>query len=194
MDTRTLKQQLRRETRQRRIDLPDRQRRGEQIQQSAGNLPQLRKAEHIMIYVGHRSEVQTGTLISRLLAAGKHVYVPWCDGEELRLFRLESGVELQPGAFGIPEPPPELRRLSGRTGRASDLQAVLVPGIAFDRRGHRLGQGKGYYDRLLSQVSHGCVSIGLAYDIQLVERIPTETHDVALDLIVTESEIVQVSP
>jgi len=144
-----------------------------------------------MVYVHYGSEVQTDALISLLLEAGKTVYVPWCDGDELRPFRLESLSELQPGAFGILEPSAKQRERPDRAGRAGDLEVVVVPGIAFDRAGRRLGQGKGYYDRLLSNVSDTCVLVGLAFDIQLVEGVPVEAHDVALDFIVTESEVIE---
>lgn len=144
-----------------------------------------------MVYVGYRSEVRTDALISQLLPAGKAVHVPWCDNDQLRLFRLESLSELQPGAFGIPEPPAELRHIPQRAGDACDLDVVVVPGIAFDRAGRRLGQGKGYYDRLLRDVRDDCILVGLAFDAQIVERVPVTSHDVPVDLIVTESEVIE---
>ena len=107
------------------------------------------------------------------------------------MFRLESLGELQPGAFGIPEPTAELRSRTERVGRRRDLEVVVVPGLAFDRAGRRLGQGKGYYDRLLSDVSDNCLIVGLAFDVQMVERVPAEAHDVALDVIVTESDVIE---
>jgi 5-formyltetrahydrofolate cyclo-ligase len=191
MDTQTLKSELRRQIRQQRVDLAHRKRRSDRIQQTAGDLPAIQSAQTIMVYVGYRSEVRTDALTSRLIEEGKTVYVPWCDDDELRPFRLESLGELQPGTFGILEPPAELKQRPERRGLASDLEIVLVPGIAFDRSGHRLGQGKGYYDRLLSDVSDDCVIVGLAFDAQLVERVPVEPHDVTLDLIVTESEVIE---
>lgn len=184
------KQLLRQQIRAQRVNLEDRELRSEQIQRTAWNLLQIQSARSVMVYVSYRSEVQTGSLISHLLEAGKTVVVPWCSAEELNLFRLESLEELRPGAYGIPEPSHELKQDSDRIGRAEELDVVLVPGIAFDRAGHRLGQGRGYYDRLLDEVRDECVLIGLAFDIQIVEEVPVEAHDVALNLIVTESEII----
>ena len=74
---------------------------------------------------------------------------------------------------------------------AEEVELVVVPGVSFDRRGHRLGYGRGYYDSLLKKVK-GC-TIGLAYDMQIVERVPDEPHDVAVDMVVTQSEIIRCS-
>lgn len=193
MDHPTDKQQLRSEIRKQRVSLTDREGRSEQIQRSAAALSEIVNAEQVMVYVGYRSEVATGQLIDKFLSAGKSVVVPWCQGEELQLFRLKSVSELQPGAFGIPEPMEELRTLPERQIEVRTLDAVFLPGIAFDRQGNRLGQGKGFYDRLLSEVSEKCILIGLSFEVQLVDDVPTEPHDISLDLIVTESEIIRLS-
>ncbi|MBD3674740.1 MAG: 5-formyltetrahydrofolate cyclo-ligase [Planctomycetaceae bacterium] len=185
------KQALRRQTRESRINLVHREDRSTRIQQATLGLPALRNAREIMVYVGYRSEVATQKLIRKLLQSEKTVYVPWCEENELKLFRLESFEELQPGAYDIPEPPVELRDQRDRQGSAETLDLIFVPGLAFDRRGNRLGQGKGYYDRLLSAVSDECILIGLAFGVQLVEKVPTEAHDVPLDLIVTEDEVIR---
>jgi len=190
MESHLQKSELRKQIRKRRIDLPNRRQLGEQIQYAVENLPVCQSAQSVMVYVGYRSEVRTDALIPRLLEAGKTVYVPWCDEDELRLFRLETASELTPGAFGILEPPAELREDPKRAGQPSELDIVLVPGLAFDRAGGRLGQGKGYYDRLLSNVSDDCVIVGLAFDIQMVQRVPVEIHDIAIDFVVTELEVI----
>ena len=70
------------------------------------------------------------------------------------------------------------------------LDVILIPGIAFDRRGHRIGSGKGYYDRFLTRTQ--AVRIGLAYDFQVIDRVPAEPHDVKMDWIVTESEMIEI--
>jgi len=164
------------------------------IQQSAISLPELESAERVMVYVGSRSEVETRHLIDELLRLDKTLFVPWCDGDELRLFRLQSINELQPGAFGIPEPKHELRLLPDRQIDSAKIDVVFLPGLAFDAQGGRLGQGKGYYDRLLESVSQNCILIGLAFDVQLIEEVPTEPHDIKMDLIVTESEVIRCPP
>jgi 5-formyltetrahydrofolate cyclo-ligase len=79
--------------------------------------------------------------------------------------------------------------MKDRQGKPADLDVVVLPGIAFDRQGGRLGQGKGYYDRLLADVSSKCTLIGLAFDVQLVEEVPMEPHDVRLDILITESDL-----
>lgn len=187
------KQSLRRKTRQSRVDLTNREERSTQIQQSALSLPELHNAQHVLVYVGYRSEVSTRFLIQELLHVGKSIYVPWCENDELRLFRMESLEELQPGAFNIPEPPVDLRTRKDRQGKATSLDAIFLPGLAFDFNGNRLGQGKGYYDRLLAEVSENCTLIGLAFAVQVVEEVPTEPHDVPLDVIVTDEKVIRCS-
>jgi len=147
-----------------------------------------------MVYVGYRSEVATSDLLLRLLEERLDVYVPWCELDQMRLFRLQSADELTPGAFGIPEPDSELRSDPDRLGDLAVLDAIVLPGIAFDRQGGRLGQGRGYYDRLLNAVSPECILIGLAFDVQMIEIIPVESHDISCDVIVTESEVIRCSP
>ncbi|MDC0262347.1 5-formyltetrahydrofolate cyclo-ligase [Planctomycetaceae bacterium] len=189
MNFQTQKQLLRTEIRQRRVALSDKEARSLKIHGNTISLAELQSAQRVMVYVGYRSEVSTVPLISHLLSAQKTVLVPWCDNDELRLFRLESLDDLQPGAFGIPEPTDELRVIRDRQGTPAELDVVVLPGIAFDRQGGRLGQGKGYYDRLLADVSPKCTLIGLAFDVQLVEEVPTEPHDVRLNILVTESDL-----
>ena len=81
--------------------------------------------------------------------------VPWCDGDDLGLWRLEAVGELEPGTWGIPEPPPSRRDELARRIAPEAIDLVVVPGLAFDRRGRRLGHGKGYYDRLLARSPRG---------------------------------------
>ncbi len=189
MNFQTQKQILRTEIRQRRVTLSDKEARNLKIHSNTISLTEMQSAERVMVYVGYRSEVSTKPLISQLLSAQKTVFVPWCDEDELQLFRLESLDDLQPGAFSIPEPIDELRVMKDRQGKPADLDVVVLPGIAFDRQGGRLGQGKGYYDRLLADVSSKCTLIGLAFDVQLVEEVPMEPHDVRLDILITESDL-----
>mgnify|MGYP006309131983 CR=1 FL=1 len=109
----------------------------------------------------------------------------------MELVPVESLDDLEEGAFGIPEP-------TGAPTDIVDLEVFLIPGAAFDRRGHRIGMGWGYYDRLLSRRldandGHETVFVGICYDCQLYEgTIPVEDHDIPVDAIVTESEIIKV--
>ena len=102
--------------------------------------------------------------------------------------------KLSAGSFGILEPKPELRRLPIHQFSPEDLDAVLVPGLAFDRTGGRLGRGKGYYDRFFQKLPKKTLLIGLAFDEQVVERVPLEPHDRKIDLLVTPGGVWNASP
>ena len=141
------------------------------------------EARRLVFYASFGSEVETGPLMEAAQAAGRVVALPRMEGKTLVLHEHGPGDPLEPNAFGIPEPPP-----SAPTVALDAADVVLVPGLAFDRRGHRLGYGGGYYDRLLRTSPHA-YRIGLAYGFQLVERLPAMHHDEPLDAIVTESDV-----
>ena len=116
-------------------------------------LPTYRAAKTVMWYVDAGSEVRTRHTLPEALTHGKRVVVPWCvvETNELELFHLEDVSELVEGAYKILEPKDELRNLPAKKVRPEELDVVMVPGTAFDPRGGRMGQGKGYYDRLLAR-------------------------------------------
>lgn len=112
---------------------------------------------------------------------GKQIALPRISGPELTFRWTASRAELRPGRFGILEPPAE----APETGSKFDL--ILVPGLAFDHRGGRLGRGKGYYDRFLSSVRG--LRAGVCFEDQIVESVPVEPHDLRMDYLVTPSSI-----
>lgn len=150
------------------------------------SLPEYQSAGMVLFYVDVRSEVRTRWFFPEVLQAGKRLVVPYCDGAELKLFRLLDLSELVSGRFGILEPEPKLRDHPDRGVVPDELDLLLVPGVAFDRTGGRLGHGFGFYDRLLKSAGPGIPKIGLAFACQIVPKVPMEPHDVALDAIVTE--------
>lgn len=131
--------------------------------------------------------MSTLPLLEAALAAGKRVSVPVVEGDALTLVRLESLDELVPAPFGLLEPKRELRR-KGRRLVATTIRLFLVPGLAFDRTGGRLGHGKGYYDRLLSRVKPTVPTVALGFDAQLVPAVPMGPDDRRVSMVVTESE------
>jgi len=148
-------------------------------------LPIFQRAQVVETYVALRHEVDTHELIRRLLCAGKQVAAPKVEtGNELQQYFIKAFSELHPGAFGILEPRPDPNRLAP----PEQFDLVLVPGLAFDRAGHRLGAGKGYYDRFLAQIK--APKIALAFAFQIVAQIPLEAHDQQVDVIVTEKEAI----
>ena len=152
-------------------------------------MPAYEAAKSVMWYVDAGSAVRTRYTLPEALTHGKRVIVPWCvvETNHLELFWLEDMAELVEGAYKILEPKDELRRLPSKLIQPEELDLVMVPGTAFDPRGGRMGQGKGYYDRLLSGVRRNAPLVALAFDCQIFDEIPVASHDVAMDLVLTES-------
>lgn len=150
-------------------------------------LPAYVRAKTVMYYIDVRSEVRTRHALPAALTQGKKIVIPWCnDKGELELFHLESMDELSVGMYKILEPKPELRNLPAKQVTATDLDLIMVPGVAFDRTGARMGHGKGYYDKLLQHARLDAPLVALAFECQLFPEIPTAEHDIFMDLIITE--------
>ncbi len=156
------------------------------------DLPAYAAAKSVMWYVDAGSEVRTRHTLPDALTHGKRVVVPWCvvETNELELFLLEDMSELVEGAYKILEPKAELRELPAKKLKPQELDLVMVPGTAFDQRGGRMGQGKGYYDRLLSNARPDAPLVALAFDCQIFEEIPVAGHDVFMDQVLTESRTI----
>ena len=156
-------------------------------------LPAYTAAKTVMWYVDAGSEVRTRHTLPEALTHGKRVVVPWCvvETNQLELFLLEDVAELVEGAYKILEPKDELRRLPAKVVTPEELDIVMVPGTAFDPRGGRMGQGKGYYDRLLSRARPDAPLVALAFDCQIFDEIPVAPHDVFMDLVLTETRAIQ---
>lgn len=140
------------------------------------------KASSILVYWSMNDEVVTHDAVERW-SKFKQVYLPVVKNDDLEIVKFEGVANMKPEPiFGILEPVSE-----DRVGiEAIDL--IIVPGVAFDRQCRRLGRGKGYYDRLLTKSA--AVKIGVAFDFQLVDEVPTESFDVSMDMVVTESELI----
>jgi len=142
----------------------------------------------VLIYVGKSDEVGTISLIKKLIRNGKTVCVPAFNERQNSYFpsRLKNfDEEMEPGRFGILEPKP----LKRRAVSVKKMDAIFVPGLAFDRIGNRLGYGRGYFDRLCRSTK--AIKIGLAYDFQLVNRLIPHSNDVSMDFIITESGVIE---
>jgi 5-formyltetrahydrofolate cyclo-ligase len=153
-----------------------------------------RAASTAMWYIGCKSEVRTLPALHRELAGRKRLVIPYCTTDEngrrkLGLWHLEDFSELAPGTWSIPEPPRSRWGEAGKEVPPSELDVIVVPGVAFDRSGGRLGNGAGYYDRLLAEVREDAVLFGVCFESQLLDRIATEAHDVPMDFVVTENNV-----
>ena len=142
-----------------------------------------------MYYVDVRDEVRTRHALPAALASGKRIVVPYCKEGELELFHLENMDELELGMYRILEPKVALRAVESKHLQPADLDLVMVPGVAFDRHGGRTGHGKGYYDKLLQHARADAPLVALAFECQLFEEIPAESHDIYMDKVVTEAAV-----
>jgi 5-formyltetrahydrofolate cyclo-ligase len=153
-------------------------------------LPEYTRAATVMFYIDVRAEVRTRQALPAALASGKTIVVPWCNEHgELELFRLESMDELELGMYRILEPKADLRTQREKQVSPEQLDLILVPGVAFDRRGGRTGHGKGYYDKLLQHARADAPLVGLAFECQLFPEIPMQEHDIFMDKVVTEAAV-----
>ena len=148
------------------------------------NIEEFKKAKVVMFYVSLKDEVDTFIMIDEALKAGKRIAVPVILKEEKRLIageihnRLE---DLESQHFGIYQP----RQDRVKEIPLDDIDLVVVPGVAFDRKNIRLGRGHGYYDRFLSGLPKKTKTIGLAFDFQVLEDLPQDPHDVPVSKIIT---------
>ncbi|HEX3150827.1 MAG TPA: 5-formyltetrahydrofolate cyclo-ligase [Gemmataceae bacterium] len=153
-------------------------------------LPDYAAAKTVLFYIDVRAEVRTRHSLPAALTSGKAIVVPWCNDQgELELFRLADMNELAIGMYKILEPKVELRSLPEKQCRPEDLDLVMVPGVAFDRRGGRMGHGKGYYDKLLQHARLDTPLVALAFECQLFPEIPVADHDIFMDKVITETAV-----
>lgn len=174
----------------------------EAVQRLVFTCPEFQKARAIHCYLSFGEEIQTAPLFERCHQAGVLAYAPFLDQEAgvLGMAPWQPGDAVSTGAFGVPEP---AIRTQGESGLPLP-DVVLVPGLAFDQLGNRLGYGKGYYDRFLARLTgsgndarqttasgNKPVLIGLAYEFQVVDSIPRDPWDIPMDIIATECGIIR---
>ena len=156
---------------------------GRQIQRRFLQSSLFADVKFLALYSAIHNEVLTEMVASCALEAGKRVAYPRVAGEALEFFEISGPEDLAPGSFGVPEP------TGGDRLSLAVLDLVVVPGIVFDRTGHRLGYGRGYYDRALGGCRPDCKKVGFAYGFQLVDSLPSvEAHDRTLSVLFTEQE------
>jgi 5-formyltetrahydrofolate cyclo-ligase len=150
-------------------------------------LPEFAKAKSLLVYYGVNNEVETKGIIEKALEQGKQVSLPITDFEKkrLKLGKINSLAELKKTKQGLVEP-----KLLKEV-KKEDLDLVVLPGIAFDRQGNRIGRGLGFYDNLLRKASTRIKLVGLCFSENLEEEIPSESHDVKMDVVVTDQEVIR---
>ena len=138
-------------------------------------------AHTLLLYSALPDEVPTQVLIDELVAQDKTVLLPRVVNDtDMELRRYSGPADLQQGAFGILEPTGELFT------NYDTIDVAIIPGMAFDAEGHRLGRGKGYYDRFLAKLSPRTYKIGLCFSWQLVDYMPTNEHDIPMDEVIVQ--------
>jgi 5-formyltetrahydrofolate cyclo-ligase len=153
------------------------------IYETLNLLPEFRSAERILFYVSNKDELDTRQFIKNRLDTGKLVLVPKIHEGSLKANVIMTWSDLAPGQMGILEP------TEAHEVPAESIDLVIVPGLAFDRNGMRIGYGAGHYDRFLKTCP--AVRVALAYHEQLHDEIPTEDHDQAMNIIITDKELIR---
>ena len=181
------KRSLRRTVLAERDALPaaDRTARSEAIADRFLGLREAAIAETVLAFWSFGSEVDTAPLIARLRSGGKTVALPRIEGSDVVPVGSTPGAPMTETSFGAMEP------ASGRVLDVTELDLVVVPGVAFDRSCDRVGYGGGYYDRLLGKRREGASAIAIAFDLQIVDRVPSGPIDQRLDAVVTELEVIR---
>lgn len=147
-----------------------------------------KRAKIIMCFISFSDEINTHDLIKAAINQGKTVVVPITipETKELKISELRDFSELEPGFYNILTPKKEyLRFIDPNT-----IDLILTPGVVFDRNGYRIGYGGGYYDRFFSKLDKDIPKIGLSFDLQIVDKVPTDKYDIPVDIILTEKEII----
>lgn len=139
-------------------------------------------AENILLYHSLPDELSTREFIDRWHSR-KHFFLPRVNGVNLEILPYDRS-RLSLGAFHIEEPQGD------DTTPVDAIEMVVVPAVAYDRNGNRVGRGKGFYDRLLADTR--ATKVGVAYDFQLVDEIDTDPHDVKVDMVITESRVITI--
>lgn len=152
------------------------------------SIPAVSGAGSVSVYCSLPEEVSTSKIISSLTAGGKTVALPRVAGGTLAFFGVRGLEDCEPGVFGLMEPKTTCPKV-----HPTDIGCFLVPGLAFDRTGYRIGWGKGYYDRALAEAP-SAVRIGISYGCQIIDRVPRTAGDIPMNLIVTESETIVPHP
>jgi 5-formyltetrahydrofolate cyclo-ligase len=144
-----------------------------------------KKAKTVAAFASTRGEIDTYPLLEGIMASGKKLALPHVskDKSQLRFYEVTDLKKLSPGEFGILCPEPV------HAVPMDKIDLILVPGLAFDRKGFRLGFGKGYYDRALPQIRPDSVSVGLCYSFQVVDQVPVGEHDIPVKALLHEKAL-----
>ena len=157
------------------------------VQKLVEELPEFKKAKYIMLYYGVNNEVETKALIEEAISLGKRVVLHVTNFEKRAMVprEINSIEELAKTKQGLFEPKTQ------KPVETKEIDLIIIPGVAFDKNGSRIGRGMGFYDSLLRKTSTKIPLIGLCFEENLEEKIPIESHDVKMDIVVTDKKIIR---
>lgn len=172
------------------LSMEERIQKSRKIWESLKSDPAYARAQAVLVYMDYRSEVMTTGLVEELLAdPAKRVFAPRVEGMHIKFYEMKSLDDLEAGYQGIREPREDREKLFTREMAGQIPTVILIPGAVFDRQRGRMGYGKGFYDRFLSEYP-GVYGAALGFSCQIAKEIPMEHHDKRPDVIVTENEII----
>jgi 5-formyltetrahydrofolate cyclo-ligase len=164
----------------------ERSRRSEAVTESLFGLPEMRAVRTVAMFSSFGSEVDTTGMIERAHAEDRRVLLPYLDEGVMEVAEHLPGDRLVPSSYGPAEP---ARREAVEPGQ---VDVVIVPGLAFDRRGRRLGYGAGFYDRWLRRARPDTTRVGIGFSFQVVDRVPAGGSDERVHMVVTDREVIRV--
>ncbi|HIE43317.1 MAG TPA: 5-formyltetrahydrofolate cyclo-ligase [Candidatus Omnitrophica bacterium] len=164
------------------------QKKSKKIESILLSLPEYKNSSFPFVYVSMDREVHTHGIIKRMFIDEKKVAVPLVlESQNIMLAcKINNFIDLEPGPWGILQP----RKEKIQNVHLESIDLVIVPGVAFDKNGNRLGRGRGFYDRFLNLTSPRVPKIALAFSFQIVEKVPTTEGDIPVDMIVIENEVI----
>ncbi|MCT4589401.1 MAG: 5-formyltetrahydrofolate cyclo-ligase [Carboxylicivirga sp.] len=175
IEKKALRQKIRELKKQ--LNATERMRQSDHIQLQLEQRIEFIKARKILLYWAISDEVPTQGIINSWYQE-KEIYLPVIHNKDLKIVKYEGEQSMVPDEkYGIPEPTGE------EVNDETLIDLVIVPGVAFDKQNNRMGRGAGYYDRILNRLVHAS-KIGLAFDIQMVEQVPVEAHDIKMDMVI----------
>jgi 5-formyltetrahydrofolate cyclo-ligase len=158
--------------------------RSAEIQRRFTKSDEFNHADVLACYYPIGSEVRTQEIISTALKSNRLVVLPRTEGEHIKFYQIFLNTDLVAGRFGIKEP-----SISSNSFVPDNIDLLLVPGILFDNSGYRIGYGYGYYDRFIARIKNSAISVGLAYEFQMCEKVPRTYADQKINVLVTEKRM-----
>jgi 5-formyltetrahydrofolate cyclo-ligase len=166
------------------IPVQERQAKSERVAGNLFGIPAMREALTVLLFYSFGSEIPTSAMVDRLLGSGRRVLLPYLDEGGMEAAQLGEDRLLAATTYGPREP-------SERVAvDPAEIDVVVTPGLAFDSEGHRLGYGGGHYDRYLRRLPPTTETIGIGFEVQMVDRIPAEPGDEPVGLVVTEERVI----